>query len=253
MRVIDCSSRESALNSVAALYGVPSAVLDGFLIAFDLDAHYEEHDPQNYGDRELRTIFEASIGRVPYQVDRVHWFHLTRVSQISDFARGIYPLTLSIDDVWQTVLQVFRHTEYEPGLLKMRKTRVPGFHYELKVGNPIHGGPYATLVRDVAIRSREMGNHDYLWLPEIMEDICNGYQEAYGTSIHSALNKALMPVIVKFWSAKQTRIGCVEAALYYLYLTAHDRRLSVNANTCFDGENQTILPEQIISVEAADA
>lgn len=34
-------------------------------------------------------------------------------------------------------------------------------------------GPYAMLVREVAALSKEVGNHDYLDAPEIIEDICH--------------------------------------------------------------------------------
>jgi hypothetical protein len=39
------------------------------------------------------------------------------------------------------------------------------------------------LVREVAF-DRPSEYHDYLWLPEIIEDICNGYQRRYGERIH---------------------------------------------------------------------
>ena len=85
-----------------------------------------------------------------------------------------------------------------------------------------------------------------------MEDICNGYMQVHDELLHEPLKQALSPMIVKFWSAEQDGIG-FETALYYLYVTAHDSAACWIPNTCFDGENQTIPPEQILRVEVLTA
>ena len=249
MNVIDCESRLSALKSIANLYAVSPSELDDFLGTFDLDAHYTSANSGRYSDQELRVVFESTFSRESNPIDRVYWFHLTRARQVVDFENGIYPLTSSLERVWQTILDVFLGTDHEVRLRQMRENGVPNRQYELKVGVPLHSGPYAMLVRDVAICPSKIGNHDYLALPEIMDNICTGYQDAYGESIHDVLKNALVPIVVKFWSAKKIGLNCIESALYYLYLTAHDRQLNVNANTCFDGGNQAIPPSQIINVE----
>ena len=253
MNVIDCESRISALESIAGLYAVSPSALDDFLSAFDLDAHYTKNNPARYGDQELRIVFESTFARTPKPIDRVFWFHLTRARRAADFEDGIYPLTASLERVWRTIFDVFLGTDHEARLLELRQSGVSNSRYELRVGKQLHGGPYAMLVRDVAAYPSKIGNHDYLWLPEIMEDICNGYQETYGESIRDALNKALVPIVVKFWRAKKRGLSCIESALYYLYLTAHDRHLNANANTCFDGENEAIPSSNIVRAEAAVA
>lgn len=126
---------------------------------------------------------------------------------------------------------------------------VPSFQHNHKVGKPLLAGPYAMLVRETAFHSHEMGNPDYLWLPEIVEDICNGYQEVTGVKIHDKVCSALIPYVVKFWSREQTGRVCIESAMYYLYAITHGRRLTINATTCFDGMNCTIQREEIVKIE----
>jgi len=252
MLVLDCESRGSALESLSTIYGVPADSLAEFLETFDLDAHYAKNNPNRPGNEELRIVVESSLGRKPAQIDRVFWFHLTRARKASDFADGIEPLTASLDRVWRTMLDVFRGTEHEVQLRKLRQSGVPDYQYDLKVGKAHLAGPYAMLVREVAFCPREIRNHDYLRLPEIMEDICNGYQEVHGESIHDTLERALMPIIVKFWSTKRQGLDCIEAALYYLHSTAHNQPLNYYANTCFDAKNEAIVPEQIVRVETID-
>lgn len=40
----------------------------------------------------------------------------------------------------------------------------------------MHGGPYAILVREVAEHTKAVGQHDYLGMPEIIEDLCQEIQ-----------------------------------------------------------------------------
>jgi hypothetical protein len=94
-----------------------------------------------------------------------------------------------------------------------------------------------------------MRNHDYLQLPEIMEDICAGYEREYGQRIYEQLENALVPKIVKFWSDERKDKTCVESAMYYLYSIPHGLPLTMCSNTCFDGKNTPILSEQITNVE----
>ena len=64
-------------------------------------------------------------------------------------------------------------------LEKLREVGVPDDLNNEKTTNRLHSGPYAMLVKESAFRSSEIGNHDYLEFPEIVEDICNGYERQY--------------------------------------------------------------------------
>lgn len=249
MLALDCQSRATTLASVSKIYCVDEGSIDSFLLGLDLERHYEINDPPRSGDEELCRLFEAHFGCHAVGPDRVFWFHLTRTPQGESFAEGLLPLSKSLPKVWAVILHVFQNTEHESRLANMRATGVPGMQYRHKVGQSLHSGPYAMLVRDIAGKSAEVGNHDYLRIPEIMEDICTGYLERYGEDLTEQLSAALNPTVVKFWSARRLGKGCVEAALYYLYKSARHERLSLHANTCFDGEDCIIPPEQIVSIE----
>lgn len=250
MIILDCESRDSALASLSTIYGVPTREITQFLQETDLEKHYATCDPPNSVDRELALLFEQGFGSISAPISRVFWFHLTRAKPGADFARGILPLDEALNEIWETMLAVFKGTHHETNLRALRRNGVPDFQYELKVGQPAHGGPFAMLVRESAFRAQEMGNHDYLRLPEIMADICNGYDKTYSEAIHNDLREALVPYIVKFWSNEQSDKSYAEAAMYYLYCTVHGLDLSIYANTCFIGDNNRIPREHIVSVEA---
>jgi len=118
----------------------------------------------------------------------------------------------------------------------------------MKHNNPSHWGPYAVLIKDTAFRSSKLAQHDNLGMPEIIEDICNGYEEKYGESIINMYEASLVPKIVKFKSNKRIDTGCIEAALYYAYEAARGNPPSSNCITCFDSEGVKIEPESIVSV-----
>ena len=90
-------------------------------------------------------------------------------------------------------------------------------------------------------------------IPEIIEDICNGYENTFGVSIIDVMQNSLKPKIVKFISNKKTGVSCIEAALYYAYATYNQQNLSLNANTCFDGANSAIPYNEILNIEIINA
>jgi len=55
------------------------------------------------------------------------------------------------------------------------------FQYNLKTSSSIHWGPYAMLVKEIGFN--DVGNHDYLRVPEIVEDICLSFQQQYGIEV----------------------------------------------------------------------
>lgn len=120
--------------------------------------------------------------------------------------------------------------------------------YQLKVPDTFHWGPFAMLVKDVAFESHRIWNHDYLNLPEIVEDICNCYLNKFGTYIHSDIEKALVPCIIKFRASADRDIG-IKPAIYYIYKYIKEEPLSQGVNACFDAKGKVIPPKDIIKVE----
>ncbi|MDQ1761365.1 hypothetical protein RAS14_16485 [Achromobacter aegrifaciens] len=105
------------------------------------------------------------------------------------------------------------------------------------------------LVKDIGACAESVGNHDYLKTPEIVEDICNGYEKLYGEKIQSLIEANLVPTVVKFWSeAPEDQCG-LESAIYYSYRTHSKMELTSLANTCFDGRNSIAQPNRIVYVE----
>ena len=246
---LDCHSRESALQSISRIFAAPAVDIDAYLACVDLDAYYEEHDPDTSPDRTITALLEEALGRTSSEVTEVFWFHLTRVLPGEDFMKGIQPLDDALDGIWRLLFKVFEESEHFKNLNDLRNSGVPNLQYRLRVGKPFHCGPYAILVREAAFRAEEIGNHDYLAVPEIVRDICRGYEERFNASIVNQVTAALRPCIVKFKSKPEGDQWCLEPAVYYLHRTARGERLNLHANTCYDGGNSSIPPQDIVGVE----
>ena len=121
----------------------------------------------------------------------------------------------------------------------------------MRTSDNFHDGPYAMLIRDTAFKSDEMGNHDYLKVPEIIEDICIRFKEVYSHDLLEMYIKSTQSCIIKFVSDFANPDN-ISAAIYYLHNKIHHKDLSIYCNNCFDGEGNHIPRENILNVEFLD-
>jgi hypothetical protein len=154
-----------------------------------------------------------------------------------------------IDKLWEILFSIFCNTEQEIRLKELKKHILSDYSYKLKVTDSFDWGSFAMLVKESAFKPSEIGNHDYLMLPEIYELICVIYKEKYGVIIRDDIIKALKPCIVKFRSNKGITKHYVDVAIYYLYCKFNNLQLSLDTNTCFDGGNMIIMPKDILKIE----
>jgi len=246
MHVLDCETRESALNSVAALCGIQRSGILRFLKALDLEGYCNNHDCSS-GEDALYGEFEMTYGCTITPPARVYWFHMSRCLRGCLFSEGLLPLGEARNCIWHTIHQVFDGTEHMPNLLELENVDYFGERYEARRRSPELQGPYAFLVREVADAPSINGIHDYLRMPETLEDICCTYEARYGTDIRRRLSEALAPVIVKFWTPV-FKPYYVKIALFFAYNSLHNIHLRT-ANTCYDDKNTAIPAEQIVKVE----
>ena len=240
------------MDSICQIYDVRSVVVSSFLKDFHLEEYIDEHfyELSGLADDTLRQVFERRTGLIPKPLDRVFWFHLTRALPGTAFMEGLLPFGSSLDAVWDTIESVFSDTPHYDGLTSMRASNWAGPRYQLRHETPHLAGPYAMLVREVASYPLAVGNHDYLKMPETMQDICVAYMDRSGFDIEAELEQALEPRIVKFWSDRRVDLAYVATALLYLYAKVREQQPIPDANTCFDGQNVVIPLEQIVSVKA---
>ena len=247
---LDCESQDSTHRSLLNLFGCSKEDLISLLATIDIEAIYQDFEaspkipPDEYVYQKAIKAFGVSSAP-----KFVCWFHLTRTTQDATFEQGILPLGKALSSIWETLFKIFEGTEHHSTIIELKASGVKNYHYNLKTPDPFHWGPFAMLVKETAFNAKKIGNHDYLWLPEIIEDICNAYHEKFDLFIHDDVVKSLKPCIVKFKSHFRVDDGCVRAALYYLYACIQKDGLCIDANTCFDGKGETIPFEDIMEIE----
>jgi hypothetical protein len=247
---LNCENYESSIGCLAHVYGKEVAGLERFLSELDIGREYEAEKISVRGDCYLFDVFQAEFGKALRSWDRVRWFHLTRVPLGTDFSEGILPLTLSLEKVWKTIIAAQDDKRKRAICEKLRTMGVPDRQYNLKAGVPLHGGPYAMLVREAAFHSASMHNHDYLRTPEIVEDICNGFKNHCGESILDETLGALKPCIVKFEESADDDDGhLMRVLLYYCWSKCRGEDLCYLANTCFDGRGKIVPCSAIQNIE----
>ena len=248
--ILDCETKESTFESLSAIFNCNHSDLKSLLSEVDLEQIYElQWREQLIPYTEYVYNYVVKELGEPNSLDGVCWFHCTRTVMSNKFKEGILPLGESINRVWSMMLDIVKNSHLHQQLATMKKNGVNNFQYTLKTEDSVHWGPYGILIRDVAFYTQELSQHDYLELPEIIQDICNGYYEKYQESILDIYKKALSPCIVKFLSDLRVDQDCLETALQYAYSSV--RRLPPNGGAvdCFDGEGKTIKNEQILSIK----
>ena len=246
---IDCESKDKIFQSLCNGFACNPDKLANILLEIDIEEIYQENW-QHIDIPADEYLYEYAIQKLGNhkQLKMVNWFHLTRTTKQNEFKDGIIPLGDFLDLIWATLIEIPTDTVIKNNLKLLRQNGVPDFHYSLKYNAQFHWGPYAVLVKDTAFNFKELAQHNYLGMPEIIEDICNGYEKKFGESILEIYESVLVPKIVKFQSRKRVDTGCVEAALYYAYEAVRGNPPSSNCVTCFDGEGEKIEPESISSV-----
>ena len=248
---LDCATRQSTEQSLTAAFNCSVEALRKFVADTAHGAYYDEHWQRlDAFDRWFYQRACEQFGQ-PVLPTEICWFHGTRVPSGTTFAEGVLPLgdwlpslreavlgTLDDEDARREVVAAF---DRQGGF---------GMHFGNKVKDPLHWGPYAILVREVADNAKAIGQHDYLAMPEIIEDLCEDVRLASGLDLLAVFEERWRPAMVKFTApAGDAADFALAIALCYLRECALKDRPGFGAVWCFDGHGQAVPAGSILSVE----
>jgi hypothetical protein len=244
LAVLDCESYESSIRSICDIYRIASDRIIDFLSEIDSEC----------SDQDLKHVFEARFGQPVELLDSTSWFHFTRVLPGTNFAEGILPLPLAKERVWEALIDIPSNPQTKCKLNDLRENGVPDYQYTQKSSHSLDDGPFAMLIRELAFHPEAIGNWDYLALPELVDDICNGYEKKYGESIHEEISLGLRKCIVKFKSTERTEYDLIAPTLYYSWIKANDREFDRDVDRSaldygFNGGGTTVPFEAIQRIE----
>jgi len=251
MIVLDCESTDSVYASLEAIAGAKRDAIESFLKSIDIESLYGgSSPPRDAGNDFLLDAFRRKF-RTDLSYEKTCWFHLTRTMESTTFDQGILPLGDCLDSIFACLHRLFQDVvsaEQWTDFKKQcpQKASNSAQDYKRKTENRFHWGPYAILVRDHAFKPEEVTNHDYLSRPEIIEDICNCFEEIYHINVLNIFLKKTKPCIVKFVDYHHNA-KYVRAALWHLY--HQQQTCSSYCNDCFDGKGAPVPRDRILRVE----
>lgn len=251
VKILDCETEDTAYTSLENITGISKQKFIDFFNCFDMDKYYDEVDYNGTGDQLLfEKLLEMTKGK-DLSYDGTMWFHLSRTTKSEVFYQGILPLGQVINSLWYFLftLQEGILTKKQWNLFRESLTNSDedyAFLYSMKISDSFHWGPYAMLIREIAFAAKDAGNHDYLDVPEIIEDICLPFQEKFNYDLLENFKQSTIPCIVKFQTADNEKSN-LGIAMYYLYHKHKGEPLSLHSNICFDGEGKAI--KDILKIE----
>lgn len=253
IKVLDCETFETALISLEKITNLKSTEILNFLYNFDMEDFYDRNPYSDTGDKVLLNEFKTRFKPIT-DYDQTNWFHLTRVIRSENFKKGILPLKDVIKSKWDAIYNLVSDcisNEEWTGFRKKMQNGLLGHNsnlYKMKTSNSMFDGPYAMLIRETAFNANEMSNHDYLKIPEIIEDILICFEMETGYNLLDRYKKISSPCIVKF-RTEFTNPNYLGPVLFYLYNKIHSQKLSRRCNTSYNAHGMKIPPENILNVE----
>jgi hypothetical protein len=256
LHVLDCETLETTLTSVAAAAGVPERELLDGLRRFDPARVDSSADWYEAVPRAAIASIGANIDSVRF--DAICAFHGTRTLDPQRFLRhGILPLGTMIDRLWDDLFSIAGgqvttaewhaiRTAIETGPLRSGLAGQSAHLYRLKVGKTLLHGPYANLVRDHVLAPIE-GHHDYLTIPEIVQDIAR----FTGTDLQDRFERAAQSCIVKFRHYDVSHHETA-SAVSYLLSKAHNEPHGFSSVHGPDCKGVAVLPAAVVAVDEID-
>ncbi|TQR19714.1 hypothetical protein [Psychrobacillus vulpis] len=255
MKVLDCGNDDTMFQSLREISGINKHEFLKMFNQFDLDEFYESNP--NYHELAYKLFLDKITEMSKYssfEWDKTCWFHLTRTIPSTQFEDGLLPFGENLDYIWDLLFSLqngfISKGEWSDfrQLLESNSSIDSAFLYRHKLKYKDLWGPYAMLIREAAFHFEDLGNHNYLGVPEIIRDICNPFQEKYDFNLLEAYKNATAPCIVKFESpfSEVLDLGTVVNFLYHKH---NNLKLYDGCNSTFDGKGELIPSSSIIKIE----
>lgn len=250
MFTLDCSTRDQALLSLSAGFGCTVPELSAVLLSLDLEQIFET-DPSISVDacQYLREYVCEKLG-TPRPFTSAYWFHGTRTFAGNAFPEGLLALNHSEALAMEMLITHAPNTEIRKRLQAWNYPGgVPDEMFELRTGDSIHWGPYGYLVREVLFHASDLGQHDYVRMPELVEDVCNAWSQKYNQDLTEHYLRVLHPCIVWFRANIEHESGTLEAALRYAYTSVRALEPDFGAVMGIDCNGESVPANAIVKVE----
>jgi hypothetical protein len=107
-------------------------------------------------------------------------------------------------------------------------------------------GPFAFFFAETPLTPKDTGNHDYLAISELADDIIRCFDREYSVRLRDRYRAATKPFLIKF---KVQSIQAIHAGAALDYLVHRKARWSMTClDPCFSGKGNAIPPAEIVKI-----
>ena len=253
---IICSSPSTACSTLQSWFQCTESEIKNFLCInwmqkYEQTGQIYEMDFEDY-------LYKYALRRfVPIQnVSRIHWFHGTRSAHPSSFEeRGIIPLNQILPELQRALDSLAEKHSISPA------TQISSYHghhaflMSIKQQNDMDQGPCAMLNLEAVTNAAQYDCHDYIDIPEIIEDYAYVKYGDCAKKLLSIYREVTSPIVVEFWSKPDGLNSpnlrhIMGTVLLYLYTVMH-RYEDVSwscCNTCYSGCGNIVDASRIVRV-----
>ena len=243
---LDCESTDSACASLSAFSGLESQE-----VLAKLNQCSESAESELAGCERWQAL--ADWLSVPSNSFEVCWFHGTRTANPESFLSGILPLQHRLDGIWNELAALITDRVDASEFALLRRTVERDNYGTGNIPDVIEArmrdqGPYAFLIKAIAVNPPSGAMHHYSRLPEIVDLILSNFPEPHHVELKQRYFRQTKPCIVKFVSDESQRqiVGC--AADYLLHLQ-QGYALECFLPWNFDGAGRQIPSQRILYCE----
>ena len=191
--LINCYNRNSAIDSIIRVYN-----LSWIALCFKIRKVSASFDP----DLDPIGIYDPDHLRIKAKRFDICWYHATRTWDPNSYTKGIRPLSDVVDEIKCRIENLMRRNGIKSSVNEAISQSNSPFAqlYLMKINDHNHGGPYGFLIRSAIFEPSRLGYHDYLKIPEIVEDVLMCVKSLSGIDLTDQYNFETKKVIIKFKS-----------------------------------------------------
>lgn len=233
--ILDCENFDSILDSLSNIFNSNKPEILSYLNEVSLDEIWRKSKKERYAYEYLFEHFKQKFKIRKSIIIKAYWFHNTRVLKSTDFKEGILPLEKAIIKVEEIIEKVIRNLDKSIKLDYLTNSTAT-IH---KLNSDYDQGPWGFLIKEFAFENAN-GIHDYLSVPELVEDIIRfRYPEEYDFILNE-YQKFTTKCIVKFKSDRTFHPDTLAYVINYLYHKINNLEMNYQCNTNISNFRKTI-------------
>lgn len=233
--ILDCECFDSILDSLSNIFNTDKSEILSYFNDVSLNEVWEKSLKERYAFEYLFEDFKQKFKIHKSIIIKAYWFHNTRVLKGNDFIEGILPLEKAIIKIEEIIEKVIQNLDKSFKIENLNNSTAT-IH---KLNSDYDQGPWGFLIKEFAFENAN-GIHDYLNVPELVEDILRfRYPKEYDFILNE-YQKITTKCIVKFKSDRAFHPDTLAYVINYLYHKINNLEMNYQCNTNISNFRKTI-------------